>query len=155
MQRLRILAALVMTCTVCSIASAERATEEALTLCRSMLVSEKHAVVPNWSTTPLPQDLQKTARAPLGDSTVSGWVIHRNPNRSRTVVIRASDPETEETSFAVLTGDKDLTLKNTIFAFEFAFSRIDHDGVAGLFFCSRIGPSKEWVWNGADWQVAR
>ena len=152
---LRMLSALVMTCTMSSIASAERATEDVLKLCRSMLVSEKHAVVPNWSTKPLPQDLRKLAGIALRDSTVAGWTAHRNPNRSRTIVIRASDPETDETSFVVLTGDEDLTLKDTVFAFEFAFSKIDHDGVTGLFFCSKTGPSKEWVWNGADWQVAR
>jgi hypothetical protein len=43
-------------------------------------------------------------------------------------------------------------LKNVVSAFEFALSRGAHDGVTGLLFCNKHGPSAEWLWNGSDWK---
>lgn len=137
------------------VSAAEAPTKEVLQLCRSQLSSERDAVLVDWSTGPMPPEYRQAARAALGRDVQAGWLAHNNPNGTLTVVIRLVDPETKERNFAVLIRDKQLIMKYNVYAFEFAFSRREQDGVTGLFFCSKTGPSAEWVWNGNDWKVAK
>lgn len=135
--------------------SAEAPTKEVLQLCRSQLSSERDAVLVDWSTGPMPPEYRQAARAALGRDAPSGWLAHKNPDGTLTIVIRIIDPETRERDFVVLVKDREVTLKVSVAAFEFAFSKREQNGVTGLFFCSKTGPSAEWVWNGNDWKVAK
>lgn len=138
------------------VSAAEAPTPEVLKICRSKLSSESDAIlIDQWSTRPLPTDYRQAVRFELRYGVVSGWLTHKNPSGTLTVVIRTVDPETKERSFLVLTKDRGVTLKHDVYAFEFAFSKREHDGVTGLFFCSKTGPSPEWVWDGKDWKVVK
>ena len=137
-------------------ASAERASDDVIVACRAALSSEKDAIVINASaTSPLPQEYRQVAGAGLQDAAIGGWTTHRNPDGTSTIVIHAFDSETKEGHFVVMAKGNSLAFKQDVYAFEFAFSRRNKSGVTGLFFCSRTGPSNEWIWTGSDWKVAR
>ena len=147
---------LVMLSTFSSAAAAERASDEVLQLCRAGLASKKDAIVVDiWSTNPLPHEYRQVAAPVLRHDTVSGWITHKNPNGTLTVVIHAFDPETEEGYFVILAKDETVLFKNDVFAFEFALSSGERKGVNGLFFCSKTGPSNEWVWDGNNWKITK
>ncbi|HEX4427120.1 MAG TPA: hypothetical protein VH079_17105 [Terriglobales bacterium] len=133
----------------------ELATKEVLQKCRAALLSERKAIMVRWSKELLPYDYRQAAGVALQNETVGGWITHANPNRALTIVIHAFDSETHEGHFIVLVKNKGLILKDDVSAFEFAFSRIEHDGMTGLFFCSKTGPSLEWVWGGGNWKIAK
>ena len=138
------------------VSAAEAPTDEVLQLCRAQLSSERGAkLVDHWSTKPLPSDFRRAAAFPLKYGNASGWTAYKNPNQTWTIVILLIDPETQERNFVILIKDSNgLIFKEDVFAFEFARSSSEHDGVIGLFFCGKQGPSAEWVWNGTDWKVA-
>jgi hypothetical protein len=138
--------------------AAEAPTDKVLKLCRAELAAEKRATpVDRWSTMPLPREYQRAAKASLQDVTMNGWFTHENPNQTLTIVIRALDPETKEISFVILLQDKGKgpILKDSVFAFEFALSSRAQNGVTGLFFCSKTGPSEEWNWGGDNWATSK
>ncbi len=139
------------------VSAAEAPTDEVLQVCRAKLSSEKGAkLVDDWSTKPLPSDFRKAAAFALKYGNASGWTAYKNPNQTWTIVILLIDPDRGERSFAILTKDNTgLAFKHDVSAFEFARSSSDHDGVTGLFFCDKTGPSAEWVWDGKDWKVAK
>jgi len=156
LRTLKIFAPLLMMFVVSSGFAAEPPTGEALQQCRAALSSEKNAIViDRWSTKPLPHNYRQVAESDLRNETVSGWTVHQNPNRTLTVVIHRLDQETEESSFLILLKDKGLASKHTVYAFEFALSSREKDGVTGLFFCDKRGPSAEWIWNKDDWKTTK
>jgi len=147
---------LLAACIVCNASAAEPINTEVLHLCEADLVSEKSALlVAAWANSPLPHDIAQVAKAALGGDVVAGWIKHVNPNRSSTIIIRAVDVEDKELGFIVLFKDRRIVFKHDVSAFDFAFSRNDHDGVTGFFFCDKDGPSREWIWNGSDWDAAK
>ena len=149
----KILVPLLLIFVVSGAFAAEAPTEDVLQQCRAALAAEKGAIpVKHWSTEPLPPDYRRVAGAALGQDTVGGWLAHRNPNGTLTIVIYAFDPETRERNFSLLFRDKELALKDDVYAFEFALSSRANNGVTGLFFCNKTGPSDEWVWNGNKWR---
>jgi len=136
--------------------AAEAPTEEVLQMCREDLSSKRGAVlIDAWLAKPLPAEYRKAAKFEFRHDTVGGWIVHRNPNGTFTVVIRMIDPETGERHFIFLVKDTRLALKVDVSAFEFALSRDAHDGVTGLFFCNKTGSSAEWLWDGSDWKISK
>jgi hypothetical protein len=152
----KISALLLATFSISGSLSAEAPTDEVLKICRTKLSSERGAkTVERWSTRPLPSDYRKAAGPALKDMNVDGWIVYKNPNQISTVVIRVVDPETKERYFDILLkNNTSLTYKAGVAAFEFARSSDEHNGMIGLFFCDKHGPSAEWVWDGSDWKVA-
>jgi hypothetical protein len=120
--------------------------------CRAALSKDSRVIlVDHWFTDALPDEYRQAAKTALTDETVLGWVLHKNPNGTSTVVISAFDQETREQSYVVLFKDNAVVFKNDVYAFEVAFSGKSSGGVSGLFFCGKTGPSNEWIWNGSGW----
>jgi hypothetical protein len=53
------------------------------------------------STDALPPDYRRVAGVALEHNTVGGWLAHKNPNGTLTIVIYAFDPQTGERNFNV------------------------------------------------------
>lgn len=156
LRAVNISALLLTTSMISSGSAAEPATDEVLQKCRALLSSERGAnIVDRWSKRPLPHEYRQVAGVALQNETVGGWIAHMNPNRILTVVIHAFDPETQDGHFVILVKDKRPVLKDDVSAFEFALSSKEQDGMTGLFFCSKTGPSAEWIWNGVNWKIAK
>jgi hypothetical protein len=151
-----VVAMLLVLLSTVGISAAEAPTEEVIQLCRKALSAEKGAVlIDRWSTKPLPADYQRVAQAALVGTTVRGWLTHKNPNGTISVIIDVIYAETHERSFIVLFRDKKILSKRIVSAFEFALSHSSYDGVTGLYFCGKTGPSAEWVWDRGDWKIAK
>jgi len=152
LQAPKILVALLWLCITAGSYAAEPATDEVLQECRRALSSEKGAMIVHWSNEPLPQNYRQAAEFNLRNGTVGGWLAHVNPNRTSTIVIHVIDRDTQEGNFIILVKNNNVILKDVVFAFEFALSNREHNGMTGLFFCNKTGPSDEWVWDGKNWR---
>ncbi|MBR0959860.1 hypothetical protein [Bradyrhizobium japonicum] len=145
--------------TFCSsrVGAFEMPTPEDMKLCAAELQSEKGAAPVAWSRRPLPSAYRRAFGQWLSRSeTVELWVVHRNSNGSSTIAARTLSHQPDERGFLVMVADGKRVAKiDGVAAYDFAFSPRETNGVTGLFFCDKNGPSFEWRWAGDDWRVDR
>lgn len=160
---LKTLAFLQATFLISSSFAAEWPTEQALKVCRRELSEKGAKLVDRWLTKPLPSDYRTAMLFDLRYGKVDGWTEYKNPNGTSTIVIRTASREPRERSFNILIKNNDGLVKAdsgdtfniSVSAFEFARSNSEHNGMTGLFFCGKHGPSAEWVWDRTNWKVDR
>ncbi|RXT36678.1 hypothetical protein [Bradyrhizobium betae] len=135
----------------------EMPTPEVMKICAAELRSQKGAAPVAWSKKPLPSLYRRAfGRWLTRTETVELWVVHRNSNGSSTITARTLSHQPEERGFLVMVMDDKRVVKiDGVAAFDFAFSPREANGVAGVFFCDKNGPSFEWLWTGDDWRVDR
>ena len=133
--------------------------DQAFAVCSARLKSiGKATVIDRWRAPPVPPDLRPAIARyiSLSDSKgtrVIGFVAHRNPNETETIIVRIRFRHTQTESWVVfLRGRQLLRMTADVYATGVGFSESASNGVDGLYFCGIRGPGPQWIWNGSAWK---
>ncbi len=111
----------------------------------------------SWHTSPLDPKLRRLEGAQLWGDHIVRWMVHRNQNGSRTIIIMTRAPDD------VLADDPDsfdfymqrgrtFTYVDAVSSSAVAISKHSNDGVSGLWVCTKDRIYNEWFWIGDDWK---
>jgi hypothetical protein len=108
-----------------------------------------------WNRRPLDRKIYSAVNPYLADTAhVLRWLSHENPNGTSTIVVEDSPPDEDLGYWIVASRDRGaITVKVTVSAVGFGFSKSSSRGVNGLWFCTKRGLSHEWIWRGSAWQA--
>lgn len=113
-----------------------------------------------WHKAPLPPQAAQFENQNLYGGIVIRWISHKNKNETTTIVILVRNPEPQmdddpDGFDVILEQHGHLSMKASVGANGFAFSKERNKGINGLLFCTRGDTSKLWMWKNNNWDVSK